>query len=185
MPKNTTVFVGLDVHKDSISVAYATDAGSEQPIFMGRIGTRQCDIDKLLRNLKSKGSRLLVAYEAGPRGYVLQRYLTSKKIDCRVVAPSLIPRKAGDRVKTDRRDALQLARLLRSRDLSPVYVPELHDEAIRDLCRAREDILIDLKTAKHRLKSCGSACTTPAAPTGTTPTAATWPRWSAPRRLSR
>ncbi len=75
MSKNTTVFVGLDVHKDSISVAYATDAGSEQPIFMGRIGTRHCDIDKLLRNLKSKGSRLLVAYEAGPRGYVLQRSL--------------------------------------------------------------------------------------------------------------
>mgnify|MGYP001594746758 CR=1 FL=1 len=153
MPKNTTLFVGLDVHKDSISVAYATDARAEEPIFVGPIGTRQADIDKLVRNLTSKASRLLVAYEAGPCGYVLHRYLTSKKVDCLVVAPSLIPRKAGDRVKTDRRDALQLARLLRSGDLTPVYVPEVYDEAIRDLSRSREDALIDLKTAKHRLKS--------------------------------
>jgi transposase len=153
MPKNTTLFVGLDVHKDSISVAYATEARSEEPIFVGPIGTRQADIDKLVRNLRTKATRLLVAYEAGPCGYVLHRYLTSKKVDCLVVAPSLIPRKAGDHVKTDRRDALQLARLLRSGDLTPVYVPEIYDEAIRDLSRSREDALIDLKTAKHRLKS--------------------------------
>lgn len=153
MPKNTTLFVGLDVHRDSISVAYATNVRSEEPVFVGPIGTRQADIDKLVRNLTSKASRLLFAYEAGPCGYVLHRYLTSRKITCLVVAPSLIPRKAGDRVKTDRRDALQLARLLRSGDLTPVYVPEVLDEAIRDLARAREDALIDLKTAKHRLKS--------------------------------
>ena len=153
MLKNTTLFVGLDVHKDSISVAYATDARSEEPVFVGPIGTRHADIDKMVRNLRSKGSHLVFAYEAGPCGYVLHRYLTSRKIDCLVVAPSLIPRKAGDRVKTDRRDALQLARLLRSGDLTPVYVPDVFDEAIRDLSRSREDALIDLKTAKHRLKS--------------------------------
>ena len=153
MPKHTTLFVGLDDHKDSISVAYAPDSHREEPTFLGPIGTRQADIDKLVRNLHSKASRLVFAYEAGPCGYVLHRYLTSKGLECLVVAPSLIPRKAGDRVKTDRRDALQLARLLRSGDLTPVYVPKVHDEAIRDLSRAREDALIDLKTAKHRLKS--------------------------------
>ena len=153
MPKNTTLFVGLDVHKDSISVAYATEARTEEPVFVGPIGTRQADIDKLLRHLRSKASRLMFAYEAGPCGYVLHRYLTSRQLHCIVVAPSLIPRKAGDRVKTDRRDAMQLARLLRSGDLKAVYVPQVHDEAIRDLSRAREDALVDLKTSKHRLKS--------------------------------
>lgn len=153
MPKSTTLFVGLDVHKDSISVAYASGASREEPTFLGPIGTRQADIDKLLRRLHSKASRLLFAYEAGPCGYILYRYLSRKSLECVVVAPSLIPKKAGDRVKTDRRDAVQLARLLRSGDLTPVYVPTVHDEAIRDLSRAREDALIDLKSAKHRLKS--------------------------------
>lgn len=153
MSKNTTVFVGLDVHRDSISVAYATDVRTEEPVFVGPIGTRQADIDKLVRKLTSKACHLVFAYEAGPCGYVLYRYLTSRKLDCLVVAPSLIPRKAGDRVKTDRRDAMQLARLLRCGDLRPVYVPQVNDEAMRDLSRGREDALIDLKTAKHRLKS--------------------------------
>ena len=153
MPNPTTLFVGLDVHKDSISVAYAPDSNRQEPTFLGPIGTRQADIDKLVRRLHSKASRLVFTYEAGPCGYVLHRYLTSRGLECVVVAPSLIPRKAGDRVKTDRRDALQLARLLRSGDLTPVYVPQVDDEAIRDLSRAREDCLIDLKSAKHRLKS--------------------------------
>jgi transposase len=154
MPKTTTtLFVGLDVHKDSISVAYASGASREEPVFVGPIGTRQCDIDKMIRRLQSKASRIVFAYEAGPCGYVLYRYLTKKNLECLVVAPSLIPRKAGDRVKTDRRDAVQLARLLRSGHLTPVYVPTVEDEAIRDLSRAREDALIDLKSARHRLKS--------------------------------
>jgi transposase len=83
----------------------------------------------------------------------LYRYLTGKGFPCWVVAPSLIPKKAGDRVKTDRRDAAQLARLMRSGDLTPVYVPEVEDEAIRDLSRAREDAIGDLKAAKYRLKA--------------------------------
>jgi transposase len=153
MSKNTTVFVGLDVHKDSISVAHCEEGLRNEPVFVGPIGTRQCDIDKLLRRLHGKAARLVFAYEAGPCGYVLHRYLASKGEECLVVAPSLIPRRPGDRVKTDRRDAIQLARLLRSGDLNPVYVPTVQDEAIRDLCRARQDAVVDVKSAKHRLKS--------------------------------
>ena len=151
MSKPTIVFVGLGVHKDSISVAYAEEGVRSEPVFIGPIGTRQCDLDKLLRRLHSKASRLVFAYEAGPCGYVLRRYLTSKGVECLVVAPSLIPRRPGDRVKTDRRDAVQLARLLRSGDLNPVYVPIVQDEAIRDLCRARQDAIADLKSAKHNV----------------------------------
>jgi len=153
MHKPTTLFVGLDVHKDSNAVAYAPEDRSAEITFLGPIGTRQADIDKLVRRLHSKASRLVFAYEAGPCGYVLYRYLTQKGLTCLVVAPSLIPKKAGDRVKTDRRDAIQLARLLRSGDLTPVYVPSVEDEAIPDLCRAREDTTCNLKAAKLRLKS--------------------------------
>ena len=153
MEHPTTLFVGLDVHKDSISVAHVPEDRSADVTFVGPIGTRQCDIDRLVRRLQSKASRLIFAYEAGPCGYVLHRYLTRKGLTCLVVAPSLIPKKSGDRVKTDRRDAVQLARLLRSGDLSSVYVPTVEDEAIRDLTRAREDALKDLKAAKLRLKS--------------------------------
>lgn len=153
MGQYSTVFIGLDVHKDFISVAYAPERRSAEVIFLGPIGTRQRDIDKLVRSLKSKARQLLFAYEAGPCGYSLYRYLTKKGLNCMVVAPSLIPKKAGDRVKTDRRDAVQLARLLRSGDLNPIYVPRPEDEAIRDLCRAREDAVSDLKAAKVRLKS--------------------------------
>jgi len=120
---------------------------------LGTIGTRQCDLDKLLRKLQAKGKTLHLVYEAGPCGYWLYRYLTKKNLKCWVVAPSQIPKKAGDRVKTERRDAMQLARLLRSGDLTPVYVPEVAAEALRDLVRAREEALRDGKAAKVRLKA--------------------------------
>ena len=150
---NRTVYVGLDVHKDSIAVAYAPEDRGSEVVSLGTIGTRQCDIDKLIRKLDSKGATLGFVYEAGPCGYWLYRYLTRKGLICHVVAPSLIPRKPGDRVKTDRRDAMTLARLMRSGDLAAIYVPQVQDEAIRDLSRAREDAMRDLKTAKHRLKA--------------------------------
>ena len=153
MDHPSTLFVGLDVHKDSISVAHVLEDRSAEVTFVGPIGTRQCDLDRLVRRLQSKASRLIFAYEAGPCGYVLYRYLSGKGLTCLVVAPSLIPKKPGDRVKTDRRDAVQLARLLRSGDLTSVYVPTVEDEAMRDLTRAREDTLQDLKAAKLRLKS--------------------------------
>ena len=153
MAQSSTLYIGLDVHKESIAVAYAAKDYGADVVYLGSIGTRQCDIDKLVRQLQSKAKRLVFVYEAGPCGYWLYRYLTKKGYDCWGVAPSLIPKKAGDRVKTDRRDALQLARLMRSGDLTPVYVPKVEDEAIRDLCRAREDVLRDLKAAQLRLKA--------------------------------
>jgi transposase len=153
MHHSSTLYVGLDVHKDSIAVAYVAKDHDAEVIYLGTIGTRQCDIDQLVRKLQAKAKHLVFIYEAGPCGYWLYRYLTKKGHVCWVVAPSLMPKKAGDRVKTDRRDAVQLARLMRSGDLTPVYVPAVADEAIRDLSRAREDTLHDLKTAKFRLKA--------------------------------
>jgi transposase len=143
----------LEVHKESLAVAYVAEEREAEVVFLGTIGTRQCDIDKLIRKLQAKGKRLHLVYEAGPCGYWLYRYLTKQGLECWVVAPSQIPKKAGDRVKTDRRDAVQLARLLRSGDLTPVYVPAVEDEAIRAVVRAREDARKDLKAAKVRLKA--------------------------------
>jgi len=153
MNQSSTLYVGMDVHKESIAVAYVARDHDAQVIYLGTIGTRQADIDQLIRQLHSKAKHLVFVYEAGPCGYWLYRYLSKKGYVCWVVAPSLIPKKAGDRVKTDRRDAVQLARFMRSGDLTPVYVPTVEDEAIRDLCRAREDAIADLKAAKFRLKA--------------------------------
>lgn len=153
MRQSRTLYIGMDVHKESIAVAYVTKDHDAEVIYLGTIGTRPCDIDQLMRKLQSKAKHLVFVYEAGPCGDWLYRYLTNKGHVCWVVAPSLIPKKAGDRVKTDRRDAVQLARLMRSGDLSRVYVPTVEDEAIRDLSRAREDALRDLKAAKFRLKA--------------------------------
>jgi transposase len=153
MSQSNTIYVGMDVHKDSIAVAYVAQDHGAEVSYLGAIGTRQCDIDQLVRKMQSKAKHLLFVYEAGPCGYWLYRYLTKKGYDCWVVAPSLIPQKPGDRVKTDRRDAVQLARLARSGDLTVVYVPTVEDEAIRDLSRAREDAISDLKDAKFRLKA--------------------------------
>jgi len=153
MRDGSTLYVGLDVHKDSIAVAYATEDRATAPVHVGTIGTRQCDIDAMVRKLQSKSAQLLFVYEAGPCGYWLYRYLTRKGLTCFIVAPSLIPRRPGDRVKTDKRDAITLARLLRAGDVTPVYVPTIADEAIRDLARAREDALRDLNAARFRLKA--------------------------------
>jgi transposase len=153
MSQSSTLYVGMDVHKESIAVAYVAHEYGAEVVSLGTIGTRQCDIDKLIRQLHSKSKQLVFVYEAGPCGYWLYRYLTKKSYTCWIVAPSLIPKKTGDRVKTDRRDAMQLARLMRSGDLTPVYVPAVDDEAICDLSRAREDTLRNLKAAKLRLKA--------------------------------
>ena len=153
MAQSTPLFVGLDVHKDSIAVAHAAGGSTEPPVFVGAIGSRQADLDHLLRRLQGKASALTFAYEAGPCGYGLHRYLTGQGVACQVVAPSLIPKKPGDKVKTDRRDAVELARLLRSGDLTAVHVPSVEDEALRDVCRARDAARVTGKDAKLRLKA--------------------------------
>jgi transposase len=153
MNQSSTLYVGMDVHTEAIAVAYVAKDHDADVIYLGTIGSRHVDIDHLIRTLQSKATHLVFVYEAGPCGYWLYRYLTKKGYVCWVVAPSLIPKKAGDRVKTDRRDAVQLARLMRSGDLTRVDVPTVEDEAIRDLTRAREDTIRDLKAAKFRLKA--------------------------------
>ena len=153
MNQPSMLYVGLDVHKESIAVAYVAQDHSAEVGYLGTIGTRHCDLEQLTRTLQSKAKPLVFVYEAGPCGDWLYRDLRKRGYDCWVVAPSLIPNKAGDRVNTDRRDAVQLARLARSGDLTAVYVPTVDDEAIRDLSRAREDAMSDLKAAKFRLKA--------------------------------
>jgi len=151
MSNDSVVFVGLDVHKDSIMVAYSVGFGDVESL--GKIGPRASDIDRLCKRMQSKASHVAFVYEAGPCGYGLHRQLTDKGHTCMVCAPSLIPRKPGERVKTDRRDAAKLVRSLRAADLSPVHVPTVEDEAFRDLVRAWGAAKQDLKQARQRLKA--------------------------------
>ncbi len=110
MSEPTPLFVGLDVHKDAIAVAHAQGQRADPPVYVGAIGTRQADLDKLIRRLQAKTPTLVCADEAGPCGDGRYRDLTGQGFACQVVAPSLIPKKPGDNVKTDRRDAVELAR---------------------------------------------------------------------------
>jgi transposase len=153
MSQSRTRFIGMEVHKDAIAVAYVAQDHGAEVMYLGAIGTRQCDIAPMVRKMQSKAKHLIFVYEAGPCGSWLYRYLTQKGDDCWVVAPSLMPQKPGDRVKTDRRDAGHLARRARSGDLTAVYVPKVEDEAMRDLTRAREDAISGCKEAQFRLKA--------------------------------
>jgi len=148
---DSTVFVGMDVHKDSIVVAYSVGFGEVEVI--GKIAPRVSDIDRLCKRMQSKASNVVFVYEAGPCGYGIHRQLTAKGYPCMVCAPSPIPRKPGERVKTDRRDAAKLVRALRAGDLSPVHLPTVEDEAFRDLVRAWGAARQDLKQARQRLKA--------------------------------
>lgn len=145
-----TQFIGMDVHKETITVAVAPGEGGEvRPL--GAIPATPDAVAQLMRRLGSP-SQLVCCYEAGPCGYGLYRQLTELGISCQVVAPSLIPRKPGDRIKTDQRDAVKLARLLRSGDLTAVWVPAPADEALRDLTRAREHAQQVLTKARQTLR---------------------------------
>ena len=141
-------FIGLDVHAETIAVAVAEPNGEVRSL--GGIPNRPESIRKLVKKL-GPTKQLRVCYEAGPTGYVVYWQLTALGVTCEVVAPTLVPVKAGDRVKTDRRDALKLARSYRAGDLTPVWVPDPAHEALRDLVRAREAAKKDQLRARHRL----------------------------------
>lgn len=141
-------FVGLDVHAETISVAVAEAGGEVRSL--GMIPNRPESVKRLVRRL-GPPEELRVCYEAGPTGYVLYWQLASLGVKCEVIAPTLIPVKAGDRVKTDRRDAEKLARSYRAGDLTAVWVPDAAHEALRDLVRAREAAKKDQLRARHRL----------------------------------
>src|SRR6266446_2627776 len=141
-------FVGLDVHAETIAVAVAEPGGEVHAL--GAIPNTPEAVRRLVKKL-GPPETLRVCYEAGPTGYVLYRQLTALGVPCAVIAPTLVPVKAGDRVKTDRRDAAKLARSYRSGDLTPVWVPDEGSEALRDLVRTREAAKQDQLRARHRL----------------------------------
>src|SRR5580700_11896433 len=148
--KEKVRFLGLDVHAETITVAVAEPDGEVRSL--GTIANRAESIRKLIRKL-GPAEQLRACYEAGPTGYVLYWQLTELGVECTVVAPTLIPVKAGDRVKTDRRDALKLARCHRAGELTAVWVPDASAEALRDLVRTREASKQDQLRARHRLST--------------------------------
>jgi transposase len=143
-------YVGLDVHKETIAVSVAEPDGGEVR-YLGELPNTADSVVKLVKRLRKEGAKLSFCYEAGPCGYGLHRQLLDLEQICQVVAPSLIPKKPGDRVKTDRRDSLNLARLHRAGELTAVWVPDGAQEALRDLTRAREDMKHIQRQAKQRL----------------------------------
>jgi len=146
--KEKVRFLGLDVHAETIAVAVAEPEGKVRSL--GTIPNRAESIRKLIKKL-GPAAKLIACYEAGPTGYVVYWQLAELGVECEVVAPTLVPVKAGDRVKTDRRDAEKLARCYRSGDLTAVWVPDEGSEALRDLVRAREAAKQDQTRARHRL----------------------------------
>jgi len=151
MGKSIT-YVGLDVHKKTIAVAFADEGDSEVRSY-GVIDSDLSSLDKIVRKLVSRGVEPRFVYEAGPCGYGIYRHLKEQNIECMVAAPSLIPKKSGDRIKNDRRDAKKLARLYRSGELTGVHVPKSEDEAMRDLTRAREDSKTAERKARQQLNA--------------------------------
>ena len=151
---NFPAYIGLDVHKETIAVAVAR-AGREEPEFRGEIANKPKKVARLVErlSLEFNGEVLLFCYEAGPCGYVLYRQILELGHECQVVAPSLTPKKPGERVKTDRRDAKKLSRCLRSGDLTAVWVPDEEQEAMRDLTRTRGDFKAQERKARQQLNA--------------------------------
>jgi transposase len=151
--KNKMLYVGLDVHKDTIAVAVAEDGRGGEIRFHGVIAQSADAVLRLTKALTSKASTPSFCCEAGPCGYGLHRHLTKLGFDCAVVSPSMIPRKSGDRIKTDRRDAEMLARLWRAGELTSIWTPDEEQEAMRDLIRTRKQSVDAVKVAKQQLLS--------------------------------
>ncbi len=145
------IYVGLDVHKDTIAVALAEAGKRAEVREHGKIVNTPAALKTLCARLARNGAKLRYCYEAGPCGYGIQRQLSEAGHECVVVAPSLIPRKSGDRIKTDRRDAINLAKLHRAGELTSVWVPDPAHEAIRDLVRARLAAVRVLRQARQQL----------------------------------
>jgi len=150
---HSEAFVAFDTSKLRNAVAIAEGGRTGEVRFLGEIENTDAATAKLVRKLAAKYRRLTLCYEAGPTGYGLQRLITRLGHDCVVVAPSLIPKKAGDRVKTNRRDALGLVKLLRAGELTAVWVPDARHEAMRDLTRAREAAVTDLTSKRLQVSS--------------------------------
>src|SRR4051812_9573166 len=149
--EQSIIYIGLDVHKDTIAVALAEAGLREEVREHGKISNTPTALKALTEKLAGKKRDLRFCYEAGPCGYGIQRQLSAMGHQCAVVAPSLIPRKPGDRIKTDRRDAINLAKLHRAGELTPVWVPDQAHEAIRDLVRARQAAVRTLRQARQQL----------------------------------
>jgi transposase len=153
MDQYSEVFVGIDTSKLRNAVAIAEAGRNGEVRYLGEIDTSEAATRKLVAKLAAKYRKLTFCYEAGPTGYGLYRLIKSLGHDCTVVAPSLIPRKPGDHVKTNRRDGLTLAKLLRAGELTAVWVPDERHEAMRDLSRAREMAMVDLKRKRQQILS--------------------------------
>lgn len=150
---STKAFVGIDVSKESYAIAVAEGDRGGDVLSIGSISSSPEAVAKLIKKLSRKCSALHLCYEAGPTGYGLYRQLTDMGHDCIVVAPSMTPRRPGDRVKTDRRDAERLARLLRADELTSIWVPDTIHEAMRDLVRSRESAVEDLRRKRQMISS--------------------------------
>jgi transposase len=153
MQENSEVFVGLDTSKLKISVAVADGERTGEVRFYGDICAERSSVASMVSKLAKRGAKLHFCYEAGPTGYDLYRQIISLGHECTVVAPSLVPKRPGDRVKTNRREAVSLARLHRAGELTPVWVPDVVHEAVRDLVRAREGANDALRKARQQLQS--------------------------------
>src|SRR5215207_1617499 len=153
MGNHSEAFVGLDTSKLRNAVAIADGGRSGEVRFFGEIENTGAATAKLVRKLATKYGRLTFCYEAGPTGYGLHRQIKSLGHECLVVAPSLIPKRPGDRVKTNRRDALNLVKLLRAGELTAVWVPDERHEAMRDLTRTRTAAVADLRSKRQQVSS--------------------------------
>jgi transposase len=151
--KKEILYVGLDVHAETITIALAEPGRDGEMRLYGTVSNDLHTVEKVLKRIGHPEKELRICYEAGPTGFVLARYLQKRDIACDVVAPSLTPQGSGDKIKTDRRDAMKLVRLHRAGELTPVHIPDTRDEAIRDLCRARTDAVQDHRRCRLQLKA--------------------------------